>query len=434
YKCNFCYHSSKYRLRSIESIISEIKYYRQQINFDTIFFADDLWFLNKERIDSFIRSISELDFSFHYRICARIDILSKLDDNSLKQLSESGCKTMFLGIESGSDKILNTMHKNINKQQIIEQIKRLTHYNITPCGSIMIGQLHETLDDINETLNLVQKLIQINPLTEITFNYVTPYPGSELYDMLLTKGYIKNHLDFFTRFFSKTKNWDPFHKGEKYSELQQKYNTLKQDRGKKKKIRSSALTLYKFINFQVRFPMRNLYDRIFINKKEMYNFENLNVYFEVLMHWQPVVNISDMNNQDLFYAFQVIEKGYFNYKRKELGRTIYILEFIQYLIGYIKKKFTARLSSLLVKKIDYYYDSIQTLLDDHIWKLRNKVKAKKTITLKIVNEENVEQRILKIEDTIKFQDAIYEYIEPSKNLVFRGFYPQEEVPLKRGGE
>jgi len=201
YRCNFCYHSSKARYRSIDVMIKEAFELLVRFDANMIEFNDDLVIATAKRADQLADGIidlaKKLSRRIEYSISCRFNILERMDDELLLKLKRSGCRIMGIGLESGSQKILDVMNKKITVKQIVDGITRLKKAGIIPIAAIMIGQIDETEEDVLESLALLENLIKINPYFVCQFTITTPYPGSELYEVCFERGLIKSHEDFF---------------------------------------------------------------------------------------------------------------------------------------------------------------------------------------------------------------------------------------------
>lgn len=109
---------------------------------------------------------------------------------------------MGLGIESGSDRILKKIGKNVTSAQILRNLRRLHDAGILPSVSIMVGQITETRGDAEASVDLVRQSVRENPNINFAFTYTTPFPGSELYNHILNNGLIRDHQEFYDRYFS----------------------------------------------------------------------------------------------------------------------------------------------------------------------------------------------------------------------------------------
>jgi radical SAM superfamily enzyme YgiQ (UPF0313 family) len=174
FSCNFCSKMNiHYRLRSIDNIMREIKYLRDKYDIDIFGFYDELLFLNKDRLKEFCEKIKELDINWYGDI--RVNLVNY---ETLKLFKESGCLTISFGVESGSNKILKNMNKKITSKEIEETIKNCLKLNLIPGMGLILGYPGENVESIKETINLFKRV----GYPAFKFRYITPYPGSKLYN------------------------------------------------------------------------------------------------------------------------------------------------------------------------------------------------------------------------------------------------------------
>jgi len=200
FRCNFCYHHSRSRYRPIESMMQEAKELIKRFNANMLFFDDDLAIVSPQRARELAEGIKNLHKKVEWAVSIRMDVLSKMDDRLLRDMKESGCRSVGPGIESGSQKILDIIDKKISVDQIITGLHRLKDAGILPTGAFMVGQLSETPKDIEQSIDLMKKTLAYDKNINYAFNITTPFPGSILYDICFEKKLIKSHLDFFDRF------------------------------------------------------------------------------------------------------------------------------------------------------------------------------------------------------------------------------------------
>ena len=208
YRCNFCYHHSKPRYRSVEDMIAEATENLKRFNANVIYFSDDLVLATPKRARTLVDGIRALPQKFEYSVSARFDSLLKFDDDLLQEMKETGCRVMGLGIESGSDRMLDIIGKSVTSAQILEQLDRLKRVGILPTVSIMVGQYTETKEDVELSIDLMRKSVRNNPNIQYAFTITTPFPGSELYDIIFKNGYLKSYQEFYDRYFSTSSEWD----------------------------------------------------------------------------------------------------------------------------------------------------------------------------------------------------------------------------------
>lgn len=202
FTCNFCYHHSKPRYRDISVMFDEAQEALIRFNANMLYFSDDLVMANPKRTRQLIEAIGKLDRPVSFQVSTRFDILAKMDDELLRDLKRAGCRSMGLGLESGSDRILKIIGKNCTAQQIEEGLERLRFVGIYPTTSIMVGQYTETLEDAVQSVALMQRTMQRDPYLNYAFTLATPFPGSALYNLVFEKGYLKDEQEFYDRYFS----------------------------------------------------------------------------------------------------------------------------------------------------------------------------------------------------------------------------------------
>ncbi len=202
FNCNFCYHHSKPRYRSISDMIKDVERMISEYDINMIFFGDDLVLASPARAKELVEAINKLPKKIEYALSCRFDIIDRMDDQLLKALKKSGLRNVGLGVESGSQKILDTIHKRITVEQIKKGLRRLKDANIFANACIQIGQLDETNEDVQKSMDLMLEVLRYDKNINWSFTITTPFPGTELYDIALQRGLLKNHLDFYNKYGS----------------------------------------------------------------------------------------------------------------------------------------------------------------------------------------------------------------------------------------
>ena len=179
YKCNWCakpIYGNRYNSRSPEHVVSELKYIKQLFNFDHIWFCDDIFGLKPNWVQSFDKVLNQEGISIRYKIQSRADLLLK--DDTLKSLHNSGCEEVWIGAESGAQKILDAMDKGTDVEQIFESTRLMQKHGIKPCFFLQFGYLSENWIDIKATLNMLFDLMPHDIGVSVSY----PLPGTKFYD------------------------------------------------------------------------------------------------------------------------------------------------------------------------------------------------------------------------------------------------------------
>lgn len=187
YQCIFCERlGQKFRAASAEYVISEIEDCLS-LGIDHIFFHDDTFTIDRERVFRICRYIQEKSLRFSFSLRSRVNTI---DEEMIRELKSAGCNRISFGVESGVQRILNRIKKGITLTQAEKAFALTRKYKITSLADFMIGHPDETIPDIEETIRFAKK---IRP-DYIQFSVTTPYPGTDLYREALTKGIIETDV------------------------------------------------------------------------------------------------------------------------------------------------------------------------------------------------------------------------------------------------
>lgn len=192
HNCNFCsnpiIHKRNWRPMNVNNIIKKINYLQNNFNLDGIIFQEDNFFVDMERIKSFCGEINKNNIG--WKANCRIKYLLNKDQTFLKMLENAGCKMLQFGVESGSDRILNTLNKGITTDEIIKINRKLAKSNILCRYNFMVGVPTETEEEIQKTLEFIDKLKSENANLDLPFlNIYTPWPGTKLYELAIDNGF-----------------------------------------------------------------------------------------------------------------------------------------------------------------------------------------------------------------------------------------------------
>lgn len=176
YNCIFCSNcrlwNHKVRYKSIKKVIEEIKYYHE-FNPDEYYLVHDFFTYDEKYVQEFCDSLKESNLEIKWNCRCRLNVSVE----TLKKMRKTGCERLLYGVESGSPKMLQVMHKSIRFEDVYESIKRTIEAGILPSLSFVIGLKEETVEDLNMTLNLILKAELIGdcyPFMQI----ISPLPGT----------------------------------------------------------------------------------------------------------------------------------------------------------------------------------------------------------------------------------------------------------------
>lgn len=198
YNCAFCaaaYSLNKQfgiRERSISSIQNELSACSRLFpNASSVRVLDDLFLKTSKHIQFAIDVFKP--FSFQWRSMAHIQTFAKTTEAEMVDLRKSGCNELFIGVESGSPKILKSINKTHRVDQIENRLYQLLKAGIGIKAYFIYGFPNETEDDMQLTYMLAKKLydyaIKVNtPFRTSVFQY-RPYHGTAIYNALMEEGF-----------------------------------------------------------------------------------------------------------------------------------------------------------------------------------------------------------------------------------------------------
>ena len=195
FNCNYCYHifSKGVRLRSIDHVIEEIKFFIEQYHVTSFILIDETFTINAKRVTEFCAALKREKIKITWSCYARVSLVEK---DLLKLMKDHGCYRIGFGIESGSQKILDLMNKRETVEQAERAIKMVRKAGLICGTTFMFGYPGETLETIQQTVSFCQK-----QLIPASFFFTTPYPGTQLYSVVQDKvfGKYKDLDDFLER-------------------------------------------------------------------------------------------------------------------------------------------------------------------------------------------------------------------------------------------
>ena len=228
FKCSFCaIVRIKYRERSADNVINEIEECYKKFGVREIDFFDANFFVNKSRVIEICQGILRKGLKIEWSCRSRVDIV---DDEVLKLSSLAGCRKIYYGIESASQKVLGDINKNINRDQTVRAVELTRKYGIGALGFFMVGNISDSKESILASIDFAKELkldfIQVcrtiaKPNTELNDRLISstgidywreyilgkrsemrlPNPWSQLSEQEIEKYVKKFYKDFYFRIF-----------------------------------------------------------------------------------------------------------------------------------------------------------------------------------------------------------------------------------------
>ncbi len=192
YHCNWCakpVYGQRYNVRSPESVAAELRWLKANFAPDHIWFADDIFGLKPGWIERFASEVQRLDAKVPFKCLLRVDLIKPGIPEALKR---AGCEIVWVGAESGSQKILDAMDKGTKVEQIYAAARDLHAHGVKIAFFLQFGYPGEDRQDIEATLRMVR---ECRP-DDIGMSVSYPLPGTKFYDNVRAQlGEKQNWLD-----------------------------------------------------------------------------------------------------------------------------------------------------------------------------------------------------------------------------------------------
>jgi radical SAM superfamily enzyme YgiQ (UPF0313 family) len=201
YSCIYCASPKtwqrKITFRSPQNVINEIIYVKKRYGTDDFSFKDDCLTINKSFIETLCDMMIKAKLNIRWNCQGRTDTLT---GRILKNMKRAGCVGIYLGIESGNNEVLRKIRKQTTVEQARKAVSLIKKYDLWISGYFIFGFPFETEDQIFDTIDLIRKL----DLDKVQYNFVVPYPGTELYSMVREKGLLQD-------LYEKRIDWSKFY-------------------------------------------------------------------------------------------------------------------------------------------------------------------------------------------------------------------------------
>jgi anaerobic magnesium-protoporphyrin IX monomethyl ester cyclase len=189
YWCEFCstvrMHGRKYRVRSPKNVVDELEFLFKNYGATQFTFADDVFTLDKARTEEICSEILKRKLNIKWSAGTRVDMLTK---ELLLKMKQAGCVSVWFGVESGTQQVLDEMRKGISIEQTMKAFSWVREAGLMPAPNVVIGFPGETKQTIWRTIKFVEK---ISPDYISCYDVATPFPGTPMYELVKEKGYLK---------------------------------------------------------------------------------------------------------------------------------------------------------------------------------------------------------------------------------------------------
>jgi radical SAM superfamily enzyme YgiQ (UPF0313 family) len=192
YRCNWCakpISGDRFHVRSAEAVAEEICELKNSCGAEHVWFGDDIFALNHHWVEQFASEIEKRNCRLPFKIQARADLMS---DQTVDALQRAGCNEVWMGVESGAQKVLDAMDKGLVVQEVVDARRRLKGAGIRACYFLQFGYPGETWREIQQTIALVR---QTRPY-DIGVSVSYPLPNTRFYEKVRAElGQKQNWID-----------------------------------------------------------------------------------------------------------------------------------------------------------------------------------------------------------------------------------------------
>jgi len=194
--CGFCAVAASYRARWIgldaERIVNDLRWFKKHHGVNAVEFHDNNFFTSEKRTLEFAERIRGESMTWWGE--ARPDTLLDYDDKTWRSMSRGGCRMIFMGAESGSQHVLNLMHKGGTQtpETILDLAGRMRGYGIVPEFSFVLGSPTPTVEeDIEHDFRFIRRIKEVNPMSEIIVYVYSPvfFDDAELFNAAEKQGF-----------------------------------------------------------------------------------------------------------------------------------------------------------------------------------------------------------------------------------------------------
>jgi len=188
YWCNFCttvrMFGRGYRTRSPENVVDEMQFLNKKYGAKQFTFYDDAFTVNQARTEKICEEIQKRGLKVEWDCETRVDMVTK---ELLQKMKKAGCITVWFGVESGSQNLINSMGKSFSIVQTRKAFKWAAEVGLMTQASVILGFPGETKETALETIKFAEEL---NPIL-IGYYIATPYPGTPMYDYVKENSWLK---------------------------------------------------------------------------------------------------------------------------------------------------------------------------------------------------------------------------------------------------
>jgi radical SAM superfamily enzyme YgiQ (UPF0313 family) len=187
YRCYFCHQTGKkrrkWRALPAGMVLEHMEWLQAKFGIRSFHILDDNFFVDRHRTTAFLEALAKRGWDISYVINGtRVTDILRMNDETLELLARTGCAELQIGLESGSQAMLDHMKKDTTLEQVREANRRLRAHGLTRYYELVSGHSGESEEDIRQTASLILELSEGDPgVFFAPLESLTPYPGTEAF-------------------------------------------------------------------------------------------------------------------------------------------------------------------------------------------------------------------------------------------------------------
>lgn len=193
FRCAFCadpfVFNRKWSAIDPERIGEELAYWQSRVPFTDVNFQDETFFTYRKRVVDIAEEFIKRDLNITWAATMRADQGDRLEEEDFALLKRSGLRRVLIGVESGSQEMMDWMKKDIKLEQVFNCAERCRRHNIAVVFPFIVGFPNETEANFRETLKVAARLKSMKHDFTTPIFYFKPYPGSEITHEVVRQGY-----------------------------------------------------------------------------------------------------------------------------------------------------------------------------------------------------------------------------------------------------
>ena len=196
FKCIYCgshnIFGRKTRRRSVKNVVDEVEHLQKNFGIRGVYYCDDTFTLSSKWVKEYCHELKKRNLNIKWGCQSRVD---QTDMELMRLMKESGLVQLDFGVESGSEKILKVLGKGgagDRTEQIKKSFKLCRDLDIRTLATFIIGSPNETKADIDQSFQVAKEI----KADYTAFYFLTPYPGTDIYDMAIENGWLDPNLPF----------------------------------------------------------------------------------------------------------------------------------------------------------------------------------------------------------------------------------------------